>query len=576
MRQGQFYTRIRNKVVGPLSLAQLRTLRDRGDLAPSSPISKDQQTWHAAAAITGLFPNGAGPAATKEDEADHFTVTVLSAPSETAVRAPPAGPVGLYVRSFRWGILVGVLLALGPAGVAWCIHRLQRADAAPAAPGEQAGGADTRATAAAPAEVRHIVPASGDAGTIRPELLHWLIAEKPAAQVGVVGLAASPFTPGPVACVAELLVADSVERTMAARSPAEKVLLGAYRQLRQAEQMAGRRLADSQQAVKFQQDVLDLLGRLHRLRRDVQNAVMDAEQAGTDLKQFRADLKDLVAGSARQGRAEDQRRAPLQLVQAQLDDLVKTLPPVDVAGEPEPRVRDAIALPDFDRGAADHPLAPERKDLDLGGKPRLDLIGLPALWQERRFAADWASDTLTVYEVAGTTKKPWATLTIRERQLVLKWDPRANARFQKWLRDATVLKVSRAGKDQRFRWGADAPTRPPRWDASRSSFAFDPRSSLADWSGPELYLEAAEVQGGQPLHKAGRDAVLLESDDLLLLIWPNVRAGKALSQKQALLLIPKKGHDDQAAAKPVLKSLSIYTRIKGLRVDVYTYWNDER
>jgi GYF domain 2/Domain of unknown function (DUF4190) len=58
-----WYVRARGRIQGPLSWAQLRALRDRGQLARFDQISRDRQSWAPADSLEHLFPRaGAGGA----------------------------------------------------------------------------------------------------------------------------------------------------------------------------------------------------------------------------------------------------------------------------------------------------------------------------------------------------------------------------------------------------------------------------------------------------------------------------------------------------------------------------------
>src|SRR5437879_3266411 len=53
---GQWYARIRGRVLGPLSLEQLRALRDSGQFRRFHEVSPDQQSWAPATTLGELFP----------------------------------------------------------------------------------------------------------------------------------------------------------------------------------------------------------------------------------------------------------------------------------------------------------------------------------------------------------------------------------------------------------------------------------------------------------------------------------------------------------------------------------------
>jgi hypothetical protein len=52
---GLWYVRARGRVLGPLSWSQLRSLRDRGQLARFHEVSQDRQNWVGADSLAGLF-----------------------------------------------------------------------------------------------------------------------------------------------------------------------------------------------------------------------------------------------------------------------------------------------------------------------------------------------------------------------------------------------------------------------------------------------------------------------------------------------------------------------------------------
>jgi hypothetical protein len=58
-----WYVRARGRIQGPLSWAQLRALRDRGQLARFDQVSRDRQSWTPADSLERLFPRaGSGGA----------------------------------------------------------------------------------------------------------------------------------------------------------------------------------------------------------------------------------------------------------------------------------------------------------------------------------------------------------------------------------------------------------------------------------------------------------------------------------------------------------------------------------
>jgi hypothetical protein len=60
---GRWFVKARGRVLGPLTWAQLESLRDRGQLARFNQVSQDRQSWISAASLVRLFPHveGAGP-----------------------------------------------------------------------------------------------------------------------------------------------------------------------------------------------------------------------------------------------------------------------------------------------------------------------------------------------------------------------------------------------------------------------------------------------------------------------------------------------------------------------------------
>jgi hypothetical protein len=55
MAEQRFYVRVRGKVLGPFAVAQLRQLRDRGQLKRFHEVSTDRQQWEPAAGLAELF-----------------------------------------------------------------------------------------------------------------------------------------------------------------------------------------------------------------------------------------------------------------------------------------------------------------------------------------------------------------------------------------------------------------------------------------------------------------------------------------------------------------------------------------
>jgi hypothetical protein len=51
------YVRVRGKVLGPFSPAQLANLRDRGQFRSFHEVSEDRVGWQAASTLPGMFPS---------------------------------------------------------------------------------------------------------------------------------------------------------------------------------------------------------------------------------------------------------------------------------------------------------------------------------------------------------------------------------------------------------------------------------------------------------------------------------------------------------------------------------------
>jgi len=66
MAPNGYFVRVRGKVMGPFSLKQLQSLRDRGQFRGFHEVSEDRATWRSASSIQGFFapePPAAAPAA---------------------------------------------------------------------------------------------------------------------------------------------------------------------------------------------------------------------------------------------------------------------------------------------------------------------------------------------------------------------------------------------------------------------------------------------------------------------------------------------------------------------------------
>jgi hypothetical protein len=62
MAEQRLYVRVRGKVLGPFAVAQLRQLRDRGQLKRFHEVSADRQQWEPAAVLAELFAEEADAA----------------------------------------------------------------------------------------------------------------------------------------------------------------------------------------------------------------------------------------------------------------------------------------------------------------------------------------------------------------------------------------------------------------------------------------------------------------------------------------------------------------------------------
>ena len=75
---GTWYVRARGRILGPLTRAQLQSLRDRGQLARFDQVSQDRQSWIGADQVAGLFPGsmkaGSRSSTAQSDEAADFMI----------------------------------------------------------------------------------------------------------------------------------------------------------------------------------------------------------------------------------------------------------------------------------------------------------------------------------------------------------------------------------------------------------------------------------------------------------------------------------------------------------------------
>src|SRR5579883_2361016 len=59
MSEKRLYVRVRGRVIGPFSLAQLKALRERGQFHRFHEISEDRKRWVSATTLDELFGSGA-------------------------------------------------------------------------------------------------------------------------------------------------------------------------------------------------------------------------------------------------------------------------------------------------------------------------------------------------------------------------------------------------------------------------------------------------------------------------------------------------------------------------------------
>lgn len=85
-----YFIRVRGRILGPYDVAQLKTLRARGQFSRANEVSTDRQAWQSAGTIEHLF---ASPAKTdKRQEASPDSVAAPSRPAPaTATRTDAAG-----------------------------------------------------------------------------------------------------------------------------------------------------------------------------------------------------------------------------------------------------------------------------------------------------------------------------------------------------------------------------------------------------------------------------------------------------------------------------------------------------
>jgi S1-C subfamily serine protease len=58
MPENRFYVRVRGKVLGPFTVRELESLRDRGQFRRFHEVSEDRRSWSAASTLSEVFPPG--------------------------------------------------------------------------------------------------------------------------------------------------------------------------------------------------------------------------------------------------------------------------------------------------------------------------------------------------------------------------------------------------------------------------------------------------------------------------------------------------------------------------------------
>jgi hypothetical protein len=99
----QWYLKVADKEVGPLSARQLKTMADRGQITPGDPIRKGSEgRWVPAGTVKGLLPAAPSPSSaspggqaseTKEPDAPSAPAQPQSVPQQQARAVPVAQPV---------------------------------------------------------------------------------------------------------------------------------------------------------------------------------------------------------------------------------------------------------------------------------------------------------------------------------------------------------------------------------------------------------------------------------------------------------------------------------------------------
>ena len=75
-----YFIRVRGRILGPYDVAQLKTLRTRGQFGRANEVSTDRQTWQSAAAIEHLFVGSKKAAVAPLNEIE--TATTVTRPAQ--------------------------------------------------------------------------------------------------------------------------------------------------------------------------------------------------------------------------------------------------------------------------------------------------------------------------------------------------------------------------------------------------------------------------------------------------------------------------------------------------------------
>jgi hypothetical protein len=96
-----WYTRVRGRTLGPFTLPQLSSLRDRGQLSQFHEVSQDRRSWISAAEVPGLFSKTASRtgALSSSASADQGVYAVAEGPgASSSAFATEAMPLWFYAR----------------------------------------------------------------------------------------------------------------------------------------------------------------------------------------------------------------------------------------------------------------------------------------------------------------------------------------------------------------------------------------------------------------------------------------------------------------------------------------------